>query len=291
MARQAKLINGKLVEFELRKLVDFYDPILRRPTKPFVFDNTPQRDIEFYAYSMAINLNEYPEGLGLSANQIGWDMRICAINIGTHNAVLFNPEIVEASEPTFGYYEGCLSYPGLLLKIPRSHKIKVKFQAPAGNWLEETYEGLTAICVQHEIDHLDGIVYTDKVSPIALERAKRKVKSNIKKMNRFSEMQKQKFEAMNQEESDENYEKVVGKNPALQRPAVEQPQPNIIGQVPGLKINFPDVAIPAELRPTQYAPVEQIPVPINPNAPQRFVYDGTRSQEYGGGFEIKGARG
>lgn len=289
MARQAKLINGKLIEFEIRELVDFYDPILRRPTKPFVFENTPQRDIEFYAYSMAMNLNEYPEGLGLSANQIGWDMRMCAINIGTHNAVLFNPEIVEASEPTFGYFEGCLSYPGLLLKIPRSHKIKVKFQAPAGNWLEETYEGITAVCVQHEIDHLDGIVYTDKVSSIALDRAKRKVKSNIKKMNRFSEMQKKMFEEVPEDVSNQNYNKVVGKSNVLQRPTVDQPQTPILGQVPGLKINFPDVAIPNALKPVE--PVQQIQQPINPNAPQRFVYDGSRSQEYGGGFEIKGARG
>lgn len=290
MARQAKLVNGKLIEFEIRELVDFYDPILRRPTKPFVFENTPQRDVEFYAYSMAMNLNEYPEGLGLSANQIGWDMRVCAINTGTHNAVLFNPEIIEASEPTFGYYEGCLSYPGLLLKIPRSHKIKVKLQAPAGNWIEETYEGLIAVCVQHEIDHLDGIVYTDKVSSIALDRAKRKVKSNIKKMNRFSEMQKQKFEEVPEDVSNQNYNKVVGKSNVLQRPVVEQQEQQIVGQVPGLKINFPDVAIPNELKYVEPVPQQILPA-INTNAPQRFVYDGTRSQEYGGGFEIKGARG
>lgn len=284
MARQAKLINGKLVEFEIRPLVDFYDPILRKPTKPFDFTEVPQREVEFYCYSMAMNLNEYPEGLGLSANQIGWDLRMCAINIGTHNAVLFNPEIVEASEPTTDYFEGCLSYPGLLLKIPRSTKIKVKFQAPAGNWLEETFEGLTAICIQHEIDHLDGIVYTDKVSPITLDRAKRKVKTNIKKMNRFTELQKKRYAEISPEESMKNEQTLAGRGSqpmreqTLQRPTFELPQQQVIGQIPDLKINFPSL-VP-----------QQQSAPVNPNAPQQFVYDGSKSQEYGAGFEIKGSR-
>jgi peptide deformylase len=284
MARQAKLFNGKLIEFEIRELVDFYDPILRKPTKPFDFTETPQREVEFYCYSMAMNLNEYPEGLGLSANQIGWDLRMCAINLGTHNAVFFNPEIVEASEPVSVYYEGCLSYPGLLLKIPRSEKIKIKFQAPAGNWLEETFEGLTAVCIQHEIDHLDGIVYTDKVSPITLDRAKRKVKSNIKKMNRFTELQKKRYDEISSEESAKNEQLLAGraassKDQVIQKPTVELPKPTIIGQIPDLKINFPTIA-----------PQEQSKM-LNPNAQKQFVYDGTKSQEYGGGFEIKGARG
>ena len=55
-----------------------------------------------------------------------------------------------------------------------------------GQWIEQKVDGLSAVCIQHELDHLDGIVYTDKISPIKLEQAKRKVKKTLKKMNRFT---------------------------------------------------------------------------------------------------------
>lgn len=259
MARQAKLINGKLVEFEIRDLVDFYDPILRTPTKPFVFDETPAREVEFYAYSMAMMLTHYHDGLGLSANQVGWDLRICALNLGSHNIVLFNPEIVEASEPVLGYFEGCLSYPGLLLKIPRSQKIKVKFQAPAGNWLEETFEGLTAVCVQHELDHLDGIVYSDKVSSIAFDRAKRKVKTNLKKMRRFTEANKKMYDSIPEQVSNENMQRINPANPGISGGMVRQAIDNNDGGIPGdpsqpkIRINFPQIDIPDVALPKEFS--------------------------------------
>jgi peptide deformylase len=269
MGKQAKLINGKLVEFEIRDLVDFYDPILRTPTKLFTFEDKDERDIEFYAYSMAMTLDSYPHGLGLSANQIGWDFRICAINLGMQNAVLFNPEIIEASEPVFGLYEGCLSYPGLLLKIPRSHRIKIKFQAPAGNWLEETYEGLTAVCIQHEIDHLNGIVYSDRVSSIALDRAKRKVKTNIKKMNRISKQNQIQYNNISKTVSDQNFEYLDRKSDLRKINDVNLPSK------PEVKINFPQVVAPNDVK------------LVNLNPPQTFVYNIKDSMNYGGGQEIK----
>jgi len=63
----------------------------------------------------------------------------------------------------------------------------VRFQAIGGQFVEQELTGLTAVCLQHELDHLDGIVYTDRVSRIKLDIAKKKVKSNVKKMNRISE--------------------------------------------------------------------------------------------------------
>jgi hypothetical protein len=80
-----------------------------------------------------------------------------------------------------------LSYPGLFLKIPRYKSVKVRFQAIGGQFVEQELTGLTAVCFQHELDHLNGIVYTDRVSRIKLDLAKKKVKSNVKKMNRISE--------------------------------------------------------------------------------------------------------
>lgn len=197
--KQVKFINGEMVEYEIRDLVDFYDPILRKPTQQLDLEKLTPYQIIYYVYSMAMMMEHYQQALGLSANQVGWDLRICAINLGNENVVLINPEIVEASEPTLSYYEGCVSYPGLYVKIPRSLKIKVKYQTPTGNWIEQELEGLTAICVQHEIDHLNGIVYTDKVSPINLEKAKRKVKTNLKKMKKFAAARKVQQQIMAQE--------------------------------------------------------------------------------------------
>jgi len=189
--KKVKLYKGNLVEFEILKLVDFYDPILRQPTKPFEFNNEGDKDRAAYlSFSMAETLEKLG-GIGLSANQVGLDVRLCVVNMGNEIWTMFNPEVISRSgELNTEYQEGCLSYPGLYLKIPRDKHIKVRFQAIGGQTVEHDFDGLTAICVQHEIDHLDGKVYTDLVSPIKLDQAKRKVKTNIKKMRAYLAAQK-----------------------------------------------------------------------------------------------------
>lgn len=182
MSKIVKYLNGSLVEYEILKLVDFYDPILRKPTEPFDF-SAPDADkkAEYISYSLSETMSKLG-GLGLSANQCGINKRVCVVNMGKESWVMFNPQIIEKSENTSEFSEGCLSYPGLYIKVNRPAHIKVKFQAMGGQFVEQEFDGLTAVCVQHEIDHLDGIVYTERVSPILLERAKRKVKNNLKKI-------------------------------------------------------------------------------------------------------------
>lgn len=199
MAKMIKMYKGDYVEYEIFKLVDFYDPILRQPTVPVKFDTLEDlKHAHYLAFSMAETLGKY-EGLGLSANQVGLKERVCAINLGEEIWTMFNPEIIERSQTTADYQEGCLSYPGLYLKLARPDHIKVRFQATNGEFVEQEFDGLTAVCVQHEIDHLDGLVYTDKVSPIKLEQAKRKVKQNLKKMKIYLREKKQ-VEKMLQEQ-------------------------------------------------------------------------------------------
>ena len=202
MAKNVKLYKGNLVDYEVYKLVDFYDPILRQPTKPYVFDDEKSKDKAAYiAFSMAESL-ERLQGLGLSANQVGLDVRVCALNMGKEIWTMFNPEIIERSEElNTEFSEGCLSYPGLFLKIPRYKTVKVRFQAIGGQFVEQELTGLTAVCLQHELDHLDGIVYTDRVSRIKLDIAKKKVKSNVKKMNRISEKVAQEREQLMEQSS------------------------------------------------------------------------------------------
>lgn len=186
MGKMVKYYKGDLVEFEVLKLVDFYDPILREPTVPVKFETfEEQKRASFLAFSLSETLNTM-QGLGLSANQVGLKERVCAVNMGDHIWIMFNPEIIERSETVADFAEGCLSYPGLYLKLKRPDHIKVRFQAIGGQYTEHEFNGLTAVCVQHEIDHLDGKLYTDLVSPIKLDQAKRKVKKNLRKMKEFS---------------------------------------------------------------------------------------------------------
>lgn len=181
MEKMIKFVNGNMVEYTVYKLVDPYDPILRTPTHEVDFDSD---NASFMAFSLAETLSKL-NGLGLSANQVGVPYRICAINTGSHIWVMINPKILWKSEDKSDFNEGCLSFPGLYLKIKRPRSIKVKFQAIGGEVVEKEFDGLTATVIQHEIDHLDGICYTDLISPIKLDIAKRKVKTNLKKMKRL----------------------------------------------------------------------------------------------------------
>jgi hypothetical protein len=99
-----------------------------------------------------------------------------------NNAVayaFFNPEIVEVTgEERFN--EGCLTFPGLFLPIKRPATVKIKYQDMDGVAKEETFTGLSARIILHEYDHLDGMLMTEKVHQIVLDRCKQKVKKNLK---------------------------------------------------------------------------------------------------------------
>lgn len=189
MNKMVKYYNGSLVEYEVYKLVDFYDPILRKPTVPVKLETAADKKLaDTVALSLCETLSK-SQGLGLSANQCGRTERIFALNMGEEIWALFNPEIIEKSDSLSDLSEGCLSYPGLYLKLKRPDHIKVRFQAINGEWIEQEFDGLTAVCVQHEIDHLDGKMFTDSVSPIKLDQAKRKVKQNMKRWKKYMQQQ------------------------------------------------------------------------------------------------------
>lgn len=218
MAKMLKTYKDQLVEYEIYKLVDYYDPILRQPTIPFKFESIEDNKRAHYmAFSMAETLGKL-EGLGLSANQVGLEERVCAINMGNEIWTMFNPEIISHSLVPSSYQEGCLSYPGLYLKVDRWDSIKIKFQAINGEWVEQEFSGMTAVCIQHELDHLDGILYTDKVSSFRLDQAKRKVKKNVKRLKMFAA---QKAEAESKAER-----RVTTEKQAL-KPIVSQELPQI----------------------------------------------------------------
>lgn len=110
------------------------------------------------------------QGIGLAATQVGVAKRIIVVDCGESEPepqVFVNPQIVhESGETTFA--EGCLSIPGLRAEIDRAERIVVRYQTQEGTKTELAADGLLAICIQHEIDHLNGLLYFDHLQ--ALER-------------------------------------------------------------------------------------------------------------------------
>jgi peptide deformylase len=94
----------------------------------------------------------------------------------------FNPEVTHVTEQTSHMTEGCLSFPFLGLKITRPAEIKVKYQDFTGAQKEATFNGISARCFLHELDHMNGIVYTERVKPLALSMGIKKRNKLLKKM-------------------------------------------------------------------------------------------------------------
>ena len=117
------------------------------------------------------------EGIGLAATQVDVHQRIITIDIEgdkQNQLVLINPEIIESCGET-GIEEGCLSLPGLRALVPRKEKVTVKALNRKGEECVLQAEDLLAICIQHEIDHLNGIVFADYLSPLKRQRMKEKL--------------------------------------------------------------------------------------------------------------------
>ena len=105
-------------------------------------------------------------GIGLAANQLGIKEKLFVINCDGRKEYFINPQIVKHSDDKVSKVEGCLSYPGIEVKTTRSSKIIISWQDLEGNTKEEEFSGLKAICVQHEMDHLNGNSIIDFLSPL-----------------------------------------------------------------------------------------------------------------------------
>jgi len=101
-------------------------------------------------------------GLGISGNQVGILKRIIVVTVNNQPRVMINPEIITISDKTCVMNEGCLSFPEQFYDIERPQKITIKYRNLSGHPMIETYEGLEARCIFHEIDHLQGIVFTER---------------------------------------------------------------------------------------------------------------------------------
>lgn len=143
----------------LRKIRKYGDEVLRKKSKKVeVFDKRLHTLIEDMLETMA-----EAEGVGLAAPQIGILKRVVVIDVGEGPIELINPKIIE-SEGEITQPEACLSIPGVLGEVPRPKRVKVRAQDRWGNFFEIEGEDLLARAFCHEIDHLDGILFVDKVT-------------------------------------------------------------------------------------------------------------------------------
>ena len=128
-------------------------------------------------------------GLGLSANQCGVAERMFVVGTDEFQLVCINPKVTAAGSFEKGK-EGCLSFPALFLNVDRPEWIEAEFLDENGEQKQIRLEGLSARCFLHELDHLDGIRYTEYVKPLALKMARQKANKLVKKIVRGKKNEK-----------------------------------------------------------------------------------------------------
>ncbi len=154
-----------------RDLVPSNDPILSEVMPKFDFADPTIDPLEL-AHILAQSCLKHG-GIGLSANQIG--LRIRAFIVQANPMIcMINPNIVGTSDDVTTDEEGCLSYPNLILKKKRFDVIRIRYAMPNADIVTNRYEGMTARIIQHEMDHMNGVLFTDGVSKLKLEMARKK---------------------------------------------------------------------------------------------------------------------
>ena len=132
-------------------------------------------------------LNDSGNGIGLAAPQVGVKKRIVIVDLKENNksspVIFINPVIIKESRERAVNEEGCLSIPGYYAEVERAKEVDVEWYDLEGEKITKTFSGLFSICIQHEIDHLDGILFIDYLSRLKRRRANEKVKKFQKKKN------------------------------------------------------------------------------------------------------------
>ena len=150
-------------------IIKYPDPILSKPVDDFDFNNPPESTTDITLKLLSVmNDNNI---VSLSANQLGLPYRVFCMRGHPENLVCFNPKIVHLSNETKLMEEACLSFPGITAKVKRSNEIRVRFQTPSGMIVTKKFDGLTARTFQHELDHLDGILFFNRANRYHREKA------------------------------------------------------------------------------------------------------------------------
>lgn len=166
------------------ELVEAPNEWLDKSVEPFDFEKLDAVELSGRMCEIMMAQN----GIGLSANQVGLDAQIFVMRPINHAEVrkpfaVINPIILELGEEKENGPEGCLSYPGLVLKVTRPTKLVAKFLDLDAKECILEFSGIDARCFLHEYDHLNGITFTDRVSKLKLDMAKKKLKKQKRLIN------------------------------------------------------------------------------------------------------------
>ncbi|HEX4878555.1 MAG TPA: peptide deformylase [Limnobacter sp.] len=163
----------------LLPILRYPDPRLKTVATPVTrFDDALVK----LTQDMAETMYDAP-GVGLAATQVNVHKRVIVIDVTEDRSgltVFINPEIVGKSQACKVYEEGCLSVPGIYEKVERPDTVRVKAQNVKGEWFEIDCDELLAVCIQHEIDHLNGKVFVEYLSQLKQTRIKTKLKKQEK---------------------------------------------------------------------------------------------------------------
>ena len=166
----------------VKPLVILPDPILRRVSEPVArVDDALRR----FADDMLETMYDAP-GIGLAAIQVGEPLRMLVIDLAKEDEekqpqVFVNPEILASSDERSVYEEGCLSIPDYYAEVERPATIRLRFQDLTGETHEIEADGLLATCLQHEMDHLNGVLFIDHISKLKRDMVIRKFTKAAKK--------------------------------------------------------------------------------------------------------------
>ena len=161
-------------------------PILRQPTRMLTREELLSEEIQSFLDDLVETMRE-ASGAGLAANQVYQSLRICAVEVRNNSrypyrpniplTILVNPILTPASDETFVNYEGCLSVPNLRGQVRRHCEVHVDALDREGNSISTVVKGMTAATYQHEVDHLEGKIFLDRVedpnSVVTLENFQR----------------------------------------------------------------------------------------------------------------------
>jgi peptide deformylase len=166
----------------LREILTVPNPLLKQKSTPVEGGVTDE--VRALMDDMLETMYAAP-GIGLAAVQIGVPQRIIVMDLSREEGVkeprfFVNPEILWRSEETVPYEEGCLSVPEIYDEVERPARVKLRYLNYAGEQIEEEAEELYAVCIQHEMDHLEGVLFIDHLSRLKRDRAVSKVKKLVK---------------------------------------------------------------------------------------------------------------
>jgi peptide deformylase len=167
----------------LLPILIYPEAVLRKTARPVTaadFD-----DVRALVPSMFATMYKAP-GIGLAANQIGSLLRVIVVDVAPKDEpaplALINPEIIAKSDELATQEEGCLSIPDQYAEVTRPARVKIRYQDPQGFKQEIEADGLLAACLQHEIDHLNGVLFVDYLSALKRNMLLRKLAKAQKEM-------------------------------------------------------------------------------------------------------------